>query len=173
MKKGDYYTPSQMMIWIARLICTIGAILIILALINYASVKEVNVRNLQMALEMKKIYYSEKCLALKDARVRPGVIDLEKFNKERLMECLEGFSFRVELVKEQIVIFSDDFEKEKGYCREEEKKCIGEIFNINEMSDKIEECKDDFKRCLYSTQQYVLVNDEGDLLKIELIKYDA
>ena len=58
--------------------------------------------NIETFLLSKRLMSSESCLAYKDnARVNPGVIDLQKLNYDRLTKCFskKDFGYKISIIK--------------------------------------------------------------------------
>lgn len=90
-KKGFFVLTKEMpkMIYYAFFIVIIS--FIIIGIFGIFVVREVNTSDLENHLVVHKLLVSDNCLAYSDGtRVFPGIIDLDKFNEERLNNCLDS-----------------------------------------------------------------------------------
>jgi len=90
-KKGFFVLTKEIpkMIYYAFFIVILA--FIIIGIFSIFVVREVNTSDLENHLIVHKLLVSDNCLAYSDGtRVFPGIIDLDKFNEERLNNCLDA-----------------------------------------------------------------------------------
>ena len=88
-KKGFFVLTKEIlkMIYYAFFIVIIA--FLIIWIFSIFIVREVNTSDLENHLIVHKLLVSDNCLAYSDGtRVFPGIINLDKFNEERLNNCL-------------------------------------------------------------------------------------
>ena len=144
--KGSFELGHETTIWVSRIVITITVIFVVFVFASLGIEEKVEINELRSDLLMKRLYYSPDCFAFEDERVYPGVIDLKKFNKERVDRCLvRDFPIKVELVNKNIVIKDDNYDDYVNLCE------LGQ-------------------GCFFSNRQYVLVNgNEEDILNIDMV----
>ncbi|MFH0936360.1 MAG: hypothetical protein V1815_01620 [Candidatus Woesearchaeota archaeon] len=152
-KKGVSVTFYELIVWIWRILFLIIVIAGFVYIINSYETREIKVQNLELSLLALRSYYSGDCFAYKEnMRVYSGIIDLNKFNEERLGNCLAGnYLIKLSLQNKNKILFlnKQDFEYKEQFCKFENFYCV-------------------------EKKQYVLVNNNGkleqDILTIKVIK---
>lgn len=90
-KKGFFVLAKEIpkMIYYAFFIVILA--FLIVGIFSIFVVREVNTSDLENHLIVHKLLVSDNCLAYgSGGRVFPGIIDLDKFNEERLNNCLDA-----------------------------------------------------------------------------------
>ncbi|MCX6711968.1 MAG: hypothetical protein NT139_02960 [Candidatus Woesearchaeota archaeon] len=152
-KKGTSVTFYELIIWIWRIVFLIIVIGGFVYIINLYETREIKVQDLELNLIGLRTYYSGDCFAYKENnRVYTGIIDFNKFNEERLSNCLAGnYLIKLNLQNKNKTIFlnKQDFEYKEQFCKFQNFYCS-------------------------ERKQYVLINDNGkleqDMLTIKVIK---
>jgi hypothetical protein len=152
-KKGVSITFYELIVWIPRIIILIFIVGGFVWIINLYETREIKVQDLELNLIGLRTYYSKDCFAYLDSnRVYTGIIDLNKFNEERLGNCLAGnYLIKLTLQNKNKILFlnKQDFEYKEQFCKFDNFYCS-------------------------ERKQYVLVNDNGkleqDILVIKVIK---
>ena len=152
-KKGVSVTFYELIIWIWRIVFLIIVIAGFVYIINLYETREIKVQNLELNLIGLRSYYSGDCFAyVENNRIYTGIIDINKFNEERLGNCLAGnYLIKLTLQNKNKILFlnKQDFEYKEQFCKFENFYCS-------------------------ERKQYVLVNDNGkleqDILIIKVIK---
>jgi hypothetical protein len=152
-KKGVSITFYELIVWIWRIVFLVIIIAGFVYIINMYETREIKVQDLELNLIGLRSYYSEDCFAyVENTRVYTGIIDLNKFNEERLSNCLAGnYLIKLTLQNKNKILFlnKQDFEYKEQFCKFEN-------FYCNEK------------------KQYVLINNNGkleqDMLIIKVIK---
>tara|TARA_Y100000310_G_scaffold209429_1_gene210086 strand:- start:836 stop:1306 length:471 start_codon:yes stop_codon:yes gene_type:complete len=150
MKKGSFELAGEQMLWIgSRLIITLIVMLVAFSVIALALNRDINVKDAEADLVMRKLYYSSDCFAFEDNNVHLGVIDLSKFNEERLESCFsKSYAIKVELKELNKIISTKFHSSEFDLCSVQNEK----------------------NKCSFTTQQYVLVNENGKIKQGEMLK---
>ncbi|MEK6835844.1 MAG: hypothetical protein AABX55_02365 [Nanoarchaeota archaeon] len=143
-------------IWIPTIIAFFVVISLIVIIISLAVQKDINIEKIQQPILRQRFLYSENCLAYKQDRVYPGIIDLAKFNEKRLQDCFNPN----DKIGAQLVLKTDDYIK---------------TANINPiLADKFNFCFDEERFSCSNYTYYVLINNnsiiEPGLLDVALIK---
>ena len=99
MKKGAFILTTETMMWIPRFILIVIVVLSVFFIVSMKVSKEFDIKEIETKLLTLRYLNSENCLAYKDTKVNPGIIDINKFNDENLDECLirENFGAKLEL----------------------------------------------------------------------------
>lgn len=160
-KKGayDFAKDAQKFIFYA-IILVIFFLIFYYGIINYVD-REVEIKDLQHNILIQRLFYDKNCFSfVDDERAYPGIIDLSKFNENRLSKCLayqqgKGQGFVLNL--------TDFNNNQLGYA------------GVNkEITLRMPECGVEDKQfeCFFD-KRYVLVWDEDKfekaLLNIEVI----
>ena len=157
MSEEDIKEISQnWIIWIPTIIVFFIVIFLVVAIISIAAEKDINIEKLQQPILRQRFLYSENCLAYKQDRVYPGIIDLAKFNEKRLQDCF----LPNDRIGALLVLRTDSYTKK------------AEV-NSN-LVNKFNFCFDKESFTCTNYTYYVLINDnsiiEQGLLDIALIK---
>src|SRR3989344_5970411 len=98
MKKGSFILSSEVMMWIPRFILLVLVVLSVFFVVSMKVSKEFDIKEIETKLLTLRYLNSENCLAYKDEKVNPGIIDLSKFNDEHLDKCLIKENFGTKLI---------------------------------------------------------------------------
>jgi len=95
-----FVVSKDMVFSIASVIYLIIIFAVVLGVVSFDISREVKVGTIEVNTLLKKALYSEECFAYKSARTMPLVIDLNKFNKKQMDNCIniEKFSSRFRLI---------------------------------------------------------------------------
>ena len=153
MKKGAYFISGETLLWINKILLTIVIMGAVFFVANSAIAREININESIADLTIRKLYYSSECFALQNVVVEPGEIDLSKFTEERLRNCIGlNYPIKVELENNEKIISNIENYRD--------------AFNLCQVGNKQ-------KQCLFKSQQYILVSNNGkvsyDILKAEVI----
>lgn len=102
----------------------------ILWIIGFNISREVSVGAVIINTLVKKALYSEECFAYKDARTKPLTIDINKFNKKQIDNCIniEKFSSRFRLITKNstldVINNENRFLVDKKACNFKNYKCV-------------------------------------------------
>jgi len=147
-------------VWLWRIAITFIIVgFIYFVTVDYLSA-EIKTGGIEEQILLNNLISSEDCLAYKDARTFPGIIDLEKFNEARLRKCYDknNFGFRIS---------------------------IAELSNINSITKSVDILSDEKKNIIdvcssvqsykcADISQYVLVKDNDKtypaVIKLKVIK---
>src|SRR3989339_84533 len=147
-------------VWLWRIAITFIIVgFIYFVTVNYLSA-EIKTGDLEEQVLLNTLISSEDCLAYKDARTFPGIIDLEKLNEARLRKCYDknNFGFRIS---------------------------IAELSNINSVTKTVDILSDEQKNIIdvcssvqayvcSDINQYILIKDKDKtypaILKIKVMK---
>ncbi len=157
-KKGMFNIKTEE----ALLLLVIPIIFLSLVLVAFlvipSSYFKLNTEEVNHFIIRDNILYSKGCLAYEDGRIHPGIVDINKFNPDRLQKCLG--------LKENsygVILGLEYGDEDMG-------------IEVNEqMTDRVNFCLSggDFK-CTYE-EIYVLVNEDGGnkpgLLKINIVGF--
>ena len=88
MKKGAFILTTETMMWIPRFILLVLVVLSVFFVVSMKVSKDFDIKEIETKLLTLRYLNSENCLAYKDTKVNPGIIDLSKFNDENLDKCL-------------------------------------------------------------------------------------
>ena len=143
-------------IWIPTIIAFFIVIALVVAIISIAVNKDVDIETLQQPILRQRFVYNENCLAYKKGRVYPGIVDLAKFDEQRLQNCFNPN----DKIGVQLVLRTDYYNKKA---------------NINPiLTDKFNFCFDEERFTCSNFTYYVLINNnsviEQGLLDVALIK---
>ena len=89
-KKGQFQTSHELIIWIPRIIMLVIVVGTVFFLITLPVKQSFDIDKLQQTILRQRFIYSENCLAYKDDKVSPGIIDLKKFNQNNLENCFQA-----------------------------------------------------------------------------------
>ena len=124
-KKAEFNLTKEYLIWVVRgiLFAVIFSSVIILIYIGINSTTDIN--GLKHSLIRQHLLYDKNCLAYENDKVYPGIIDLNKFNKNNLEKCLvtKEQGIRITL-KNNLIMLNDKladkfefcFDKKNFYC---------------------------------------------------------
>lgn len=92
--------------------------------------REISVGEVMINTLVKKAVYSEECFAYKGARTMPLTIDMNKFNKKQINNCIniEKFSSRFRLITKNstsdVINNENRFLVDKKACNFKNYKCV-------------------------------------------------
>ncbi len=120
-KKATSTVDQELIIWIPRLIILIIATGIILFLITNAIQKSFETDKVQQSILRQRFVYSEDCLAYKDDKVNPGIIDEKKFTQRNLENCFqshEELGVNINLITNEVktVNLNDNLKNKFNFC---------------------------------------------------------
>ena len=151
-KQGSLALGLDVILWIARIFFVIAVAMLVAFVVNAHNSREINIRTIEGEAILNRLFYSENCFAYDDVKTYVGVIDMRKFNDERIKKCLDGdYYIRAELIDSKKTAYNDKvaYDEYIGFCKYENKMYC------------------------YSKDIYVIANDDGviktDLLKLGLI----
>ncbi len=98
MKKGSFILSSEVMMWIPRFILLVLVVLSVFFVVSMRVSKDFDIKEIETKLLTLRYLNTENCLAYKDTKVNPGIIDLSKFNDENLDKCLNRKNFGTKLI---------------------------------------------------------------------------
>lgn len=101
MNKKGLFNVVEIIIYLIFVL--VLAVFIYLAAFDYLN-EDINTANLETFLLLKKLIYSDSCLAYTDdLRVHLGTIDLEKLNSQRINMCFtkKDFGYFVKLLSKE------------------------------------------------------------------------
>ena len=150
--RGSFGLGLDMMLWIARIFFVIAVAMIVAFVVNAHNTREINIRTMEGEAILNRMFYSADCFAYDDVKAYVGVIDMKKFNDERIKKCLDGdYYIKAELTGLKKIAYNDKvaYDEYAGFCKYENKVYC------------------------YNKEVYVVVNDgsgiKTDMLKLGLI----
>jgi hypothetical protein len=96
-KKSQFDTTKELLLWIPRIILLVIIVGTVFYIITLPIKKNFQTDELQQNLLKQRFVYNENCLAYKDDRIYPGIIDIKKFDKENLEKCFQNNKIGVTL----------------------------------------------------------------------------
>src|SRR3989344_5013202 len=114
----------ELMMWGLRIIFVIVVVLLVVFAVNTHSTRDINIKAIEGDVILKRIFYSADCFAYEDARTHVGIIDIEKFNDERMKKCLNGdYYIKAELENYGRTAYNDEisYQQNSGFCKFENK----------------------------------------------------
>jgi|SRR3989338_726577 len=92
MKKGSVFTGMEIPLFLPKLIIITLTVIVVILGLSIFYFKELDLSDVEGGALSRRFFYSEDCMAYSDGeRVYPGIIDLQKFNQERLKRCYENY----------------------------------------------------------------------------------
>ena len=76
--------PEHQFLWILAFIIFIFTILFLKGLFDTQASRNLDISDLEHFLITQKLLYDKNCLVYDDVRVYSGIIDLDKFNEDRI-----------------------------------------------------------------------------------------
>jgi len=148
--------PEHQLLWILAFIIFVFTILFLRGLFGLHASKNLDVNDLEHFLITQRLSYDKNCLAYESNRIYPGIIDLNKFEEEKINNCI---NIRNKQIGIKLILTFDEETKE---------------LEINkEITNKIALCKKSNFECS-SRKEYVLVKDnaemKGGYLNIDIIE---
>jgi len=142
----------ELKMWFVRIPFVIIIALLIVFAVNAHNNRKINIKSIEGDVILKRLFYSGNCFSYEDVRSHVGIIDLSKFNDERMKKCLNGdYYIKAELVDLGKIAYNDKelFERNIGFCKFENKFYC------------------------YDKEIYALIRDNGilkqDILKMNLV----
>ena len=88
MKKAGLHLSAEMILWIPRLVFLIAVTIAVIFFIRAHTSRTLDVYDTEANILVTRLVYSPYCLAYKDIRAYPGIIDINKFTNERAKNCI-------------------------------------------------------------------------------------
>ena len=133
MKKGAFILTTETMMWIPRFILLVIVVLSVFFIVSMKVSKEFDIKEIETKLLTLRYLNTENCLAYKDTKVNPGIIDLSKFNDENLDKCLNRENFGAKLI---LMDINDNIIKEayngKDFFLDNEPLCFSDKYYCKE-----------------------------------------
>jgi hypothetical protein len=80
MRRGQ----AEMLSWMPRLIMVAVAVVIIVSIVYVYTQRDLKAEQMHRAAYLYRIYYSDVIMFSQGARIYPGIVDMAKFNQERM-----------------------------------------------------------------------------------------
>ena len=154
-KKAAYNTTKELIIWIPRILLVVIAVSTVFYLITMPIRQNFDIDQLQQTILRQRFVYSENCLAYKEDKTYPGIVDKAKFNIKNLENCFQvndNIGIRLNLLADK-----------------------SNTISLNEkLADKFNFCFDKKHFSCSNYTYYVLIKDNSEfksgLLNINIIK---
>ena len=120
-KKGGFFTLfTEQFIWLYRAVALAVVFILMVLIIRIPINTNTDINDLEHSVLKQRLIYDKNCLAYEDERVYPGVIDLNKFNQERINKCFstEKYGLKLNLNHEetQTIIVNKNLVDKNIFC---------------------------------------------------------
>ena len=150
MSDSDAFFQSKELIpWVVRAVFLTLVVMIFVSMLNSYFSRDLDVSDLENHILSERLFYDD-CFVLGDT---PGTVDLNKFNSERVNDCMSGGNVGIRLMLK----FGNE---------------IREIEINEEKLSLLPFCTDEDNFKCYSKSKYVLVGDEliSGRIDMEMVK---
>ena len=99
MKKGSVILGEETIKMLPRIFLTGFVLFFIFLILGVYLARDVRTEDLERSLLIKRLFYDQNCFSFTDERSYPGIIDLSKFQEERLEKCAfkENIGYKLDL----------------------------------------------------------------------------
>jgi len=99
MKKGSVILGEETIKMLPRIFLAGFVLFFIFLILGVYLARDVRTEELEHSLLIKRLFYDQNCFSFTDERSYPGIIDLNKFQEERLEKCAfkEKIGYRLDL----------------------------------------------------------------------------
>ena len=87
MKKGSVQLAEEIVEMLPKVILVSLVLILFFFITSVYLSRDVNTSDLEYTLLTQRLFYSQDCFSLQEERIHPGIIDLSKFQEERLQKC--------------------------------------------------------------------------------------
>jgi len=96
-KKSQFDTTKELLLWIPRIILIVIVVGTVFYIVTIPIRKNFEINELHQNILRQRFVYSENCMAYKENKIYPGIVDIKKFEKENLEKCFQSNKIGVTL----------------------------------------------------------------------------
>ena len=134
-KRGEIFNlTKEWIIWIIKAVVLFVVIGIIVIIVYIPINSELDIDGLKHSLLRQHLIYDKNCLAYEDDRVYPGIIDINKFNKNNIEKCFSTKNHGVQLTlktnSETTIKLNEDLNKFEFCFDKKNFRCTNTTFYV-------------------------------------------
>ena len=134
-KKGDETVAENAPIWLVMMLLIIIVMLGVRYMATSGVYSELQLGNAEANMVIDRLAFSKDCLAFNNSlRTYPGLIDVSKYNQERIKNCVKKPGLAVRLSLDNNTLYNDDtlFRSLKDECNVKKSKiiCLNKTFSV-------------------------------------------
>ena len=125
-RKGAFKLTKEVMLWLTvRFVIVFVVVFVIISIFSSYISRKIEVDEIQQYVLRERLLLSKDCLAYEDEKVYGGIVDINKFNEDRLNNCLRyrlpkgGVGIKLNLSynrNEKIIDINEDVSKKMNFC---------------------------------------------------------